>query len=80
PTRELAMQVSAALQGMAEVLGLRILTLCGGVAQERQQVELAQGPQLLVATPGRLRDLLTQQVLGLDGLQQLVLDEADRLL
>ncbi|MHC6654204.1 DEAD/DEAH box helicase [Aeromonas salmonicida] len=80
PTRELAMQVSAALQGMAEVLGLRILTLCGGVAQERQQAELALGPQLLVATPGRLRDLLTQQVLGLDGLQQLVLDEADRLL
>ncbi|WP_113720968.1 DEAD/DEAH box helicase [Aeromonas salmonicida] len=80
PTRELAMQVSAALQGMADALGLRILTLCGGVAQERQQAELALGPQLLVATPGRLRDLLTQQVLGLDGLQQLVLDEADRLL
>ena len=80
PTRELAMQVSAALQGMADALGLRILTLCGGVAQERQQAELALGPQLLVTTPGRLRDLLTQQVLGLDGLQQLVLDEADRLL
>lgn len=80
PTRELATQVSAALQGAAEALGLRVLTLCGGVAQERQQAELALGPQLLVATPGRLRDLLTQQVLGLDGLQQLVLDEADRLL
>ena len=80
PTRELATQVSAALQGLAEALGLRIVTLCGGVAQERQQAELALGPQLLVATPGRLRDLLTQQVLGLDGLQQLVLDEADRLL
>ncbi|MGR1223113.1 DEAD/DEAH box helicase [Aeromonas veronii] len=40
----------------------------------------ALGPQLLVATPGRLRDLLTQQLLGLDGLQLLVLDEADRLL
>ena len=64
----------------AEALGLRIVTLCGGVAQERQQAELAHGPQLLVATPGRLRDLLTQQLLGLDGLQLLVLDEADRLL
>ncbi|MEE1953719.1 DEAD/DEAH box helicase [Aeromonas sp. 75A] len=80
PTRELAIQVSAALKEGAEALGLRIVTLCGGVAQERQQAELAQGPQLLVATPGRLRDLLTQQLLGLDGLQLLVLDEADRLL
>ena len=80
PTRELATQVTAALQQGAAALGLRIVTLCGGVPQERQQAELALGPQLLVATPGRLRDLLTQQLLGLDGLQMLVLDEADRLL
>ncbi|MGL5482377.1 MAG: DEAD/DEAH box helicase, partial [Aeromonas veronii] len=80
PTRELAIQVTVALKEGVEALGLRIVTLCGGVAQERQQDELAQGPQLLVATPGRLRDLLTQQLLGLDGLQLLVLDEADRLL
>ena len=80
PTRELAIQVTAALKEGAEALGLRIVTLCGGVPQERQQAELALGPQLLVATPGRLRDLLTQQLLGLDGLQLLVLDEADRLL
>ncbi len=80
PTRELAIQVTAALKEGAGALGLRIVTLCGGVAQERQQAELAQGPQLLVATPGRMRDLLTQQLLGLDGLQLLVLDEADRLL
>ncbi|MBM0418968.1 DEAD/DEAH box helicase [Aeromonas veronii] len=80
PTRELAIQVTAALKEGAEARGLRIVTLCGGVAQERQQAELALEPQLLVATPGRLRDLLTQQLLGLDGLQLLVLDEADRLL
>ncbi|MCS3456626.1 superfamily II DNA/RNA helicase [Aeromonas sp. BIGb0405] len=80
PTRELASQVSAALQGGAEALGLRLLTLCGGVAQEQQQAELALGPQLLVATPGRLRDLLAQRLLGLSSLQCLVLDEADRLL
>ncbi|MEV3804185.1 DEAD/DEAH box helicase [Aeromonas veronii] len=80
PTRELAIQVTAALKEGAEALGLRIVTLCGGVAQELQQAELVLGPQLLVATPGRLRDLLTQQLLGLDGLQLLVLDEADRLL
>ncbi|WP_241006467.1 DEAD/DEAH box helicase, partial [Aeromonas media] len=80
PTRELATQVSAALQGGAEALGLRLLTLCGGVAQEQQQSELALGPQLLVATPGRLRDLLAQRLLGLSHLRALVLDEADRLL
>ncbi|MEZ6962597.1 MULTISPECIES: DEAD/DEAH box helicase [unclassified Aeromonas] len=80
PTRELAAQVSVALAGLAGALGLRMVTLCGGVAQELQQNELAQGPQLLVATPGRLRDLLNQQQLALDGLRTLVLDEADRLL
>ncbi|MGY3865185.1 DEAD/DEAH box helicase [Aeromonas bivalvium] len=80
PTRELASQVSAALQGGAEALGLRVLTLCGGVTQEQQQAELALGPQLLVATPGRLRDLLAQRLLGLSHLRTLVLDEADRLL
>ncbi|MGY3886699.1 DEAD/DEAH box helicase [Aeromonas aquatica] len=80
PTRELVTQVSAALQGGAEALGLRVLALCGGVAQEQQQAELALGPQLLVATPGRLRDLLAQRLLGLSNLRALVLDEADRLL
>lgn len=80
PTRELAAQVSGALQGFADELGVRLVTLCGGVAQELQQAELAQGPQLLVATPGRLRDLLGQQLLNLAGLRTLVLDEADRLL
>lgn len=80
PTRELAAQVSVALAGLAGALGVRMVTLCGGVAQELQQNELAQRPQLLVATPGRLRDLLNQQLLELDGLHTLVLDEADRLL
>ncbi|QFI56104.1 DEAD/DEAH box helicase [Aeromonas simiae] len=80
PTRELAAQVSAALQGGADALGVQLVTLCGGVAQEQQQIALAQGPQLLVATPGRLRDLLSQQIVTLEVLRMLVLDEADRLL
>lgn len=80
PTRELATQVSEALKAGAHALGLRVLTLCGGVAQDLQMSELALGPQLLVATPGRLRDLLSQQALGLDELRMLVLDEGDRLL
>ena len=80
PTRELAAQVTEALTPLAASLGLATLTLCGGVAQELQQAELAQGPQLLVATPGRLRDLLAQRLLGLGSVKYLVLDEADRLL
>ncbi|MBZ6073341.1 DEAD/DEAH box helicase [Aeromonas schubertii] len=80
PTRELAAQVSDALQPFATAMGLRRVTLCGGVAQEQQEAGLAQGPQLLVATPGRLRDLLSQQKLTLEALRLLVLDEADRLL
>ncbi|WP_281706420.1 DEAD/DEAH box helicase [Aeromonas taiwanensis] len=80
PTRELASQVSDALRVLAAGRGLRLVTLCGGVAQEQQVAELAQGAQLLVATPGRLRDLVNQEVLTLAGLRTLVLDEADRLL
>ena len=80
PTRELAAQVSGALQQVASGVGVCIQTLCGGVDQAQQLVELERHPQFLVATPGRLLDLLTQQLIGLDAVRHLVLDEADRLL
>ncbi|GAA3529799.1 DEAD/DEAH box helicase [Zobellella aerophila] len=80
PTRELAAQVSGALQEVAREMDLRVLTLCGGVEQELQLAELARLPQLLVATPGRLLDWLEQGLIELAAVQQLVLDEADRLL
>jgi len=80
PTRELAAQIAGALHAGASALGLGVVMLCGGVDPASQQAELAQGPQLLVATPGRLRDLLAQQLVSLDGVRHLVLDEADRLL
>lgn len=80
PTRELAAQISRDLAAGAAAQGLALVTLCGGVEQATQQAQLALGPQLLVATPGRLRDLLAQQLLSLEGLRHLVLDEADRLL
>jgi ATP-dependent RNA helicase RhlE len=80
PTRELATQVSGALQEVAQGMAIRILTLCGGVAPAQQLAGLAHQPQLLVATPGRLLDMLKQQLITLDTVQQLVLDEADRLL
>ena len=80
PTRELAVQVSSALQQVATGIGIRTQSLCGGADQAQQLTELEHQPQLLVATPGRLLDLLTQQLIGLDAVRHLVLDEADRLL
>ncbi|MBR9858821.1 MAG: DEAD/DEAH box helicase, partial [Gammaproteobacteria bacterium] len=80
PTRELATQISMVLQPLDQAMKIGIVTLCGGVEQEQQLAALATGPQLLVATPGRLLDLLEQQLLSLDAITQLVLDEADRLL
>jgi superfamily II DNA/RNA helicase len=80
PTRELALQVSAELSVIATPLALRLLPLCGGVLQAEQEAALALDPHIVIATPGRLLDLLQQRLLVLDSVQQLVLDEADRLL
>lgn len=82
PTRELALQVTEALQTVASQLStsLNIQLLCGGVALEDQLAELAAKPQVLVATPGRLLDLCKQSHVSLDSIKHLVLDEADRLL
>jgi len=80
PTRELASQVSASLRLIGDKIGVRIATLCGGVDQSAQLLELEKSPQVLVATPGRLLDFLNQEVVLLDGVSQLVFDEADRLL
>jgi len=83
PTRELAQQVTKALQALASQLApfpLKIQLLCGGIAQEEQLAELAVKPQLVVATPGRLLDLCEQSHISLDSIKHLVLDEADRLL
>lgn len=82
PTRELALQVTEALQTVASQLStsLNIQLLCGGIAQEDQLAELAANPQLVVATPGRLLDLCTQPHISLDSIKYFVLDEADRLL
>lgn len=82
PTRELALQVTEALQTVASQLStsLNIQLLCGGVALEDQLAELAAKPRVLVATPGRLLDLCKQSHISLDSIKHLVLDEADRLL
>ncbi|PIW59034.1 DEAD/DEAH box helicase [Shewanella sp. CG12_big_fil_rev_8_21_14_0_65_47_15] len=82
PTRELALQVTEALQAVASQLSapLNIQLLCGGIPLEDQLAELVAKPQLLVATPGRLLDLCKQSHISLDSIKHLVLDEADRLL
>ncbi|TOM63318.1 DEAD/DEAH box helicase [Vibrio parahaemolyticus] len=79
PTRELAMQVSEAINQVGQALELNAVCLCGGVDKEQQQQALATNPHILVATTGRLVDLANNG-LDLSNVQYLVLDEADRLL
>ena len=79
PTRELAVQVSEAIESLAAVRGLRVATVYGGVAL-RPQANLARDAHVIVATPGRLQDLLDRRLVTLDAVEILVLDEADRML
>jgi len=80
PTRELAAQTLETLRGLAEGTTLGIVQATGGVPADRQAARLAHGCDILVATPGRLTDLLEQGALTLDHMRHLVLDEADRML
>ncbi|WP_045597447.1 DEAD/DEAH box helicase [Vibrio vulnificus] len=79
PTRELATQVSEAINQVGQALGLNAVCLCGGVDKEQQLQALASNPHILVATTGRLVDLANND-LDLSNIHYLVLDEADRLL
>ena len=80
PTRELATQVNEALGFIAQHLNIQSLCLCGGIDKELQKADLAKGPQILVATPGRLLELLTENAFDTSHISTLVLDEADRML
>lgn len=79
PTRELANQVSATLRPLARVSGLTVTTIVGGVSQHPQVKALRSGTDIVVATPGRLEDLIQQRECRLDEVQISVLDEADHL-
>ncbi|HAU8268537.1 TPA: DEAD/DEAH box helicase [Vibrio vulnificus] len=79
PTRELATQVSEAINQVGQALGLNAVCLCGGVDKEQQLQALATNPHIFVATTGRLVDLANNG-LDLSNIHYLVLDEADRLL
>jgi superfamily II DNA/RNA helicase len=79
PTRELAMQVNDALTPLAKTLGLFCKTAVGGVPYDRQIWSLERGVDVLVATPGRLGDLIKRGVCRLDSVEITVLDEADQM-
>jgi len=80
PTRELAVQVDEGFRAMGAGLPLRRAVVIGGVGQQPQVNALARGLDVLVATPGRLMDLINQGHARLDAVEVLVLDEADRML
>jgi ATP-dependent RNA helicase RhlE len=80
PTRELAIQVSENVNKYGAKLPVRSVLLYGGVPQTKQVQALRNGCDLVIATPGRLMDLIQQRALNLSGLEILVMDEADRML
>jgi ATP-dependent RNA helicase RhlE len=80
PTRELAIQIAESLRTYGRHLPLRIALAYGGVGQKPQVDALARGVDILVATPGRLMDLMGQGHARLDKVEIFVLDEADRML
>jgi ATP-dependent RNA helicase RhlE len=80
PTRELAIQINDSIAAYGKHTGITHTVIFGGVSQHRQVVELRKGVDILVATPGRLLDLIGQHLVSLRQLEVFVLDEADRML
>ncbi|MEU7213676.1 DEAD/DEAH box helicase [Streptomyces sp. NPDC044989] len=79
PTRELAMQVADALQPYGDVMGLKMKVVCGGTSMGNQIYALERGVDILVATPGRLRDIINRGACSLENVEIAVLDEADQM-
>lgn len=80
PTRELAIQISECFKEYGKYTGLRHCVIFGGVKQKAQTDQLQRGTDILIATPGRLLDLMNQGFIRLDSIRHFVLDEADRML
>lgn len=80
PTRELALQISDSVLSYSKGLELSHTTIFGGVSQNKQVNDLKRGVDILIATPGRLMDLMQQGYVRLDQVDYFVLDEADRML
>ncbi|WP_433676312.1 DEAD/DEAH box helicase [Microbacterium gorillae] len=79
PTRELATQIAATLTPLADAVGLRVMTVFGGVSQKPQEQKLRAGTDIVVACPGRLEDLMKQGHVELGSIEETVLDEADHM-
>jgi len=80
PTRELALQIAENIDDYSYFLPLKQAVVFGGVPQHKQVMELRNHPDILVATPGRLLDLMQQGLVNLDTIKYFVIDEADRML
>jgi ATP-dependent RNA helicase RhlE len=80
PTRELASQIAASFETYGRHTSLRYAVMFGGVGIQRQIQTLARGVDVVIATPGRLLDLMQQRAISLADVRVLVLDEADRML
>ncbi len=80
PTRELALQVEQALNQVGNPLGLRCAVIIGGTSQYPQVKALRRNPHIVIATPGRLVDLMEQKIYSLNNVNTIILDEADRML
>jgi ATP-dependent RNA helicase RhlE len=80
PTRELALQISENFRQYANGLNISHTTIFGGVSQVNQVKDLRRGVDVIIATPGRLLDLMNQGYIRLDAIEYFVLDEADRML
>src|ERR1700749_2778264 len=80
PTRELAIQIAESFAAYGRHTGLKPLVIFGGVSQNPQIDSLRRGVDILIATPGRLLDLMNQGFVKLDHIKMFVLDEADRML
>ncbi len=80
PTRELAIQVAEEIANLARHSGHRCIPIYGGASIEGQASELAAGADIVVGTPGRIKDLMNREILFLNHVEILVLDESDRML
>lgn len=80
PTRELALQIYESFRTYGRYTKLNACVIFGGVSQKPQEAELRRGADILVATPGRLNDLINQSIIDISSIEIFVLDEADRML
>lgn len=80
PTRELAMQTHEQLAALAALARLKCVCLYGGSSKDEQRALISRGADIIVATPGRLKDFMSDDTVNLSGCQFVVLDEADRML